>query len=326
MTPPRRLWIWYAWLAVFYALWAAMVALPGNAATARAHWPIALTMLFGSYVAGATPMGGGTVAFPVLVLLFGLPATLGRDFSFAVQSIGMTSASLFILGRRQPLAWDALAGTIAGSAVGLPIGILLVAPAVPTLAIKVVFAVFWATFGLLHVVRLDEITADDMPPTPVGGRAARVRAGFVTGLVAGLTIVAVTGVGVDMLLYALLVLVYRVDPRIAIPSSVVVMAFNSVLGITIKGLVTGIEPEVFPNWLAAAPVVALGAPLGAWVVGLVGRKTTLLFVSGLCLVQFAWTCFHERQSLGAAGILAALAAVVAIVGLLAWLRRISRAA
>lgn len=325
MTRPGRLWIWYAWLLAFYAAWATIVAAPGNAATALAHWPIALTMLFGSYVAGATPMGGGTVAFPVLVLLFGLPATLGRDFSFAVQSIGMTSASLFILARRQPLAWDPLAGAIAGSAVGLPIGILAVAPAVPALAIKVVFAVFWATFGLLHIVRLDEIAVGDAPPPPAGGRSARFRAGFVTGLVAGTTIVAVTGVGVDMLLYALLVLVYRFDPRIAIPSSVVVMAFNSVLGITIKGLVTGIEPEVFPNWLAAAPVVALGAALGAWAVGLIGRKPTLLFVSGLCLVQFGWTCFHERHTLGAAGILAAVAAVGAIVGLLAWLRRIARA-
>jgi len=272
MIPPRpRLWIWYAWLVVFYAAWTALVAVPGNAATALAHWPIALTMLFGSYVAGATPMGGGTVAFPVLVLLFGLPATLGRDFSFAVQSIGMTSAAIFILARRQPLAWDALAGAIAGSAVGLPIGILVVAPAVPALAIKIVFAVFWATFGLLHVIRLDDIVAGAVPSPPAGGQAARFRAGFVTGLVAGATIVAVTGVGIDMLLYALLVLVYRFDPRIAIPSSVVVMACNSVLGIAIKGLATGIEPEVFPNWLAAAPVVALGAPLGAWAVGVLGR-------------------------------------------------------
>jgi hypothetical protein len=36
-------------------------------------------MAFGSYVAGSTPMGGGTVGFPILVLLFDLPATLGRD-------------------------------------------------------------------------------------------------------------------------------------------------------------------------------------------------------------------------------------------------------
>ena len=42
---------------------------------------------------GSTPMGGGTVAFPVLVLFFGELATMGRDFSFAVQSVGMTRAA-----------------------------------------------------------------------------------------------------------------------------------------------------------------------------------------------------------------------------------------
>jgi len=288
----HRCWIWWAWLAAFYAAWIALMLRPGNAATALHHWPIALTMLFGSYVAGSTPMGGGTVAFPVLVLLFGLPVTLGRDFSFAVQSIGMTSASLFIIGRRQRLAWDALAGTLVGSAIGLPLGILLVAPVVPAPAVKLVFALFWALFGIMHLLRLDDIAVAAPLPPPDRGRFAL---GMLTGFVAGTTIVAVTGVGIDMLLYALLVLGYRTDPKIAIPTSVVAMACNSVLGIAIKAFVTGVDPGVFPNWLAAAPVVALGAPLGAWVVGLVGRRPTLLFVAGLCLVQFAWTVFHEEK-------------------------------
>ena len=286
-----RPWIWWAWLAAFYTVWAALMLRPGNAALAIEHWPMAVTMLFGSYVAGSTPMGGGTVAFPVLVLLFGLPATLGRDFSFAVQSIGMTSASLFILGRGQRLAWDALAGTLVGSAIGLPLGILLVAPAVPAAAVKLIFAGFVALFGIMHLLRLDDIAV--ARPLAGFGRG-RFAAGLLTGFVAGTTIVAVTGVGVDMLLYALLVLGYRTDPKIAIPSSVVAMAFNSVLGLAIKALVTGIDPGVYPNWLAAAPVVALGAPLGAWAVGIVGRRITLLFVALLCLAQFAWTCLHER--------------------------------
>ena len=72
------------------------------------HWGIAFTMALGSYAAGSTPMGGGTVGFPVLVLLFDEAPTLGRDFSFAIQSIGMTSASIFILCRKQPIEWPML--------------------------------------------------------------------------------------------------------------------------------------------------------------------------------------------------------------------------
>ena len=49
-------------------------------------------------------MGGGTVGFPILVLLLGLPAALGREFSFATQSVGMVSASVLILASGQALA------------------------------------------------------------------------------------------------------------------------------------------------------------------------------------------------------------------------------
>jgi uncharacterized membrane protein YfcA len=116
IQPPRRkhLWVWFLWLAAFYSVWSWLVFGQGRWEVAKAHWPIALAMALGSYVAGSTPMGGGTVGFPILVLLFGLPATLGRDFSFAVQSIGMTSASIFILARRQPRAWSMVQGAMAG--------------------------------------------------------------------------------------------------------------------------------------------------------------------------------------------------------------------
>lgn len=69
------------------------------------------------------------------------------------------------------------------------------------------------------------------------------------------------------------------------------------------------QPGVYENWLAAAPVVALGAPLGVLVVNVVGRKPTLLFVAVLCVGQFIWTCSTERHALGLLGIVLSIAAV-----------------
>ena len=83
MKAPRALWIFPLWLALFYLAWLTVIVVGHHGQTLREHWPIALAMAFGSYVAGSTPMGGGTVGFPILVLLLKLPATLGRDFSFA---------------------------------------------------------------------------------------------------------------------------------------------------------------------------------------------------------------------------------------------------
>jgi uncharacterized membrane protein YfcA len=309
LQAPRKqhLWVWFLWLAGFNGVWSWLVFGQGRWEVAKAHWPIALAMAAGSYVAGSTPMGGGTVGFPILVLLFGLPATLGRDFSFAVQSIGMTSASIFILSRRQPLAWSMLKGAMLSSLVGTPLGIFFVAPHIPELWIKIVFAVVWASFGVLHLYRIGEI-ASHTGMTEFDERWD-FRVGLWLGLLSGATVAAVTGVGIDMVLYAMLVLLSRADLKIAIPTSVLIMAFTSVLGIVVKNLYTGVQPGVFENWIAAAPVVALGAPLGVFVVNLIGRKPTLIFVAILCVGQFIWTCYTERAALGFAGLLGALVAV-----------------
>lgn len=299
---------WLLALGVFYAVWLYLVLGLGYWQETKAHWPIALAMAIGSYAAGSTPMGGGTVGFPVLVLLFDLPATLGRDFSFAVQAIGMTSASIFILARRQPIAWAMLKGAMLGSLIGTPLGIWFIAPYIPELLIKLVFAVVWASFGLLHLYRLQEI-ARHHGMTEFNERWD-FRAGIWIGLLAGSTVAAVTGVGIDMVLYTALVLLCRTDLKIAIPTSVIIMAFTSVLGVIVKNLTTGMQPGVFENWLAAAPVVALGAPLGVYIVALVGRKPTLLVVAFLCVLQFIWTMYAEFSRLGAVGITLSLIAVL----------------
>lgn len=299
-APSSKLWVWYSWLVLFFASWLFLVTRDGGWATAVAHWPIALAMAIGSYAAGSTPMGGGTVGFPVLVLLFDLPATLGRDFSFAVQSIGMVSASIFILARRQPLAWAMLQGAMLGALLGTPLGLLFLAPLIPDLWIKLTFAVLWGSFGILHLYRVGEI-AGHTGMVEFDERWDQ-RVGFLLGLLASTLAVSVTGVGIDMVIYTALVLLCRADLKIAIPTSVLIMAFTSVYGVVIKSLTDSWQPGVYENWLAAAPVVALGAPLGVYVVERIGRKPTLLVVAVLCVGQFIWTCYAERAALGLIGI------------------------
>ncbi|MFC6632632.1 sulfite exporter TauE/SafE family protein [Microbulbifer taiwanensis] len=316
----NSLWVWLLFLAAFYCAWLILVAGFGYWDAARENWPMALAMAIGSYAAGSTPMGGGTVGFPVLVLLFDTPASLGRDFSFAVQSIGMVSASIFILCRRQPLAWSMLRGAMLGALVGTPLGILFVAPAIPELWVKLAFAVIWGSFGVLHLYRLREITSHG----EIAGSSPRrdFRVGLLLGALAGGLAAAVTGVGIDMVIYAALVLLCRVDLKVAIPTSVVIMAFTSLVGVAVKSLAGDWQPQVFGNWLAAAPVVALGAPLGVFIVGLIGRRPTLLVVAILCVVQFVWTCSAEWDAMGQLGLLMALIAVGACLLVFEWLRRL----
>lgn len=306
--PLRRFLPWLLWLAGFYTVWATLVISGDHLSTLAEHWGIALAMGLGSYVAGSTPMGGGTVGFPILVLLFDLPAELGRDFSFAVQSIGMVSASIFILCRRLPLEWAMLRPAMLGSLIGTPLGILYVAPLVPALWIKLLFAVVWASFGVLHLLRTREFCSVDGPSAPMPRFDAAV--GFSIGLGAGLCVASVTGVGIDMILYAALILLRRADLKMAIPTSVLIMAFTSLVGIGFKAAFTGVQPGVYENWLAAAPVVALGAPLGVFIVNRIGRMPTLYFVAVLCVGQFVWTVWREWAALGMVGFALALGGVL----------------
>jgi len=311
------------WLALFYACWLLYVTLADRWSVVVEHWGIAAAMALGSYFAGSTPMGGGTVGFPVLVLLFNEPASLGRDFSFAIQSAGMLSASIFIFCRRIPLEWHILKWALIGSAIGTPIGVFLVAPFIPALGVKLVFAITWASFGILHFWKIGEIVSAE-GESKMSARFYQW-AGLGVGFLGGATAAAITGVGVDMLLYAILVLACRADLKIAIPTSVILMAFTSLVGIATRAVQGGLSEELFGNWLAAAPVVVVGAPFGALIASRIGRKPTLIVVSLLCVIQFVWTIQREWDVLQWTGSLASLVAVGVVLLLFVWLHHVGDA-
>jgi uncharacterized protein len=314
----RPRWLFFLWLALFYVSWTAFVLGGGRWPVVVAHWPIALAMLFGSYVAGSTPMGGGSVAFPILVLLFGEPVRLGRDFSFAVQSLGMGSAVLYMLVSGRPLAWGVLRWALLGSAIGTPLGLVVFAPHATEVQVKLLFAVVWAGFGVMTLLRLRELAAQ----SGILARGPRIErgAGLSVGLVGGACLAALTGVGVDMLLYSVLVLLFRADLKLAVPSAVTLMAFTSLVGLATRFSLAAIEPAqagfapgLWEYWLGAAPIVVVGAPLGALAVSLVPRVFTLRFVSLLCLAQLAWVCAQARLSGSALGLVMGAVAALCLL-------------
>ncbi|MBL0921949.1 MAG: sulfite exporter TauE/SafE family protein [Phycisphaerales bacterium] len=318
---PRR-WPFPLWLALFYPAWALTLWLGGWAHDALAQWPVAAAMVFGSYVAGATPMGGGTVAFPILVLLMDQPPSVGRAFAFAAQSTGMTSAVIFIVASGRPLALRLLRWTMLGSVIGVPIGLAALTPIVPALWVKLIFACLWASFGVLMFARLSEFARFE-GVTPVSARFDR-SLGLGVGLLGGAGVVAVTGVGIEMLVFTALLLIRRADLKIAIPTAVAGAAFASLVGLVASSALHASDPARHPlspgvlhAWLAAAPIIVLGAPLGSFMMSVIPRTWTLLFVAALCILQFVWMGADSGLSPGgwAAAVGGVAAANVAFVGL-----------
>lgn len=288
------------WLITFYACWLTVMFVGDFWGTAGDHWPVGVAMLGGSITGGSTPVAGGTVGFPVLVYVFSRPARLGCDFSLAIQSIGMVSASIFILTHGRLIDWRMLRFALMGTVIGTPLGSVLVAPNAADGTVKTMFAVLYASFGLLHLFRMRQLVSRD-GPSIICYRVdpcVAITVGFAGGVLA-----SVIGVGADMLLYGILVLLYRADIRIAIPTAVIQMAATSLLGLGTRLVLSTVSAgyesqleEVLPYWLAAAPVVVLGGPIGTVISRRIPRNVLLTLVSLMCVGQYAWTCVQQQFS------------------------------
>jgi uncharacterized membrane protein YfcA len=277
---------WYAYVGGFLAVWVALAFGFGLFPEILRQWPMALVMILGSLVAGSTPMGGGAVSFPFLVLWLGIPPDVARNFGLVIQALGMTSAMIFILCRRVPIQGRMLLWTVAGAAAGMFIGTAFIAPHMGPNYVKLTFACMWMSFALLTIAKNREFCAI-AGSLPIDKRVA-MRTGLLVGMTGGI-IASIIGLGVEMALYTVLVLLFRCDLKIAIPTAVSAMAVTSVFGLAAHLWLGDIPRDVAMKFLAAGPVVIFGAPIGTYIVSVIPRIRTLYVVSILCIVQFAWT-------------------------------------
>lgn len=303
---------WQVYVAFWLVLWVVLITRPGAWPAALSQWPMALVMIGGSLVAGSTPMGGGTIAFPALVLGFQESPAMARDFGLAIQSTGMTSALLFIFMRRIPVEPRLLTWGSVGATAGLTFGTFALAGWVPPDFVKLLFATLWITFGAWLVAGTARERPDRRLSTP---GAEVVPIGIATGFVGG-AVMSLIGVGPEMVLYAALVLRFGWPAKAAVPTAVCATALMAPVGFVLRAATAGIHTGVFPVWLAATPIVIFGAPAGAYIAARISRVLLLRIIGALCLIQFAATVVQVRPSPAQWGGVAVMG-IVSAVGL--WL-------
>ena len=113
-----------------------------------ADWRIALTMVFGSMVGGGTSEGGGAIAFPIFTKLLHIAPYDARNFSLAIQSVGMGSATLSILYLRIPIERRVLFYAGVPGVLGVVFGAYFVAPFVPPVIVRTSFTVLVSSLGV----------------------------------------------------------------------------------------------------------------------------------------------------------------------------------
>ena len=244
-------------------------------------------MAFGSFVAGSTPAGGGAVAFPVLTKVLGDVAVEAKAFSLMIQSIGMTMATVLILSRRIPLMPKVILWVSIGGALGQVAGVVW---PIDSMTARLLFTAVAAVFGVALAINRWALKAK----TNVDFEVSNWRRVFVmlaVGLVGGY-IASAVGSDINLLTFIVLTLAFGVDEKFAIPTAVVIMAINAVfwfalhLGLQSSGVETVLAvSSVWHKWLAAVPIVAMGAPLGAWVASVVKREWLILFLLFLIVVE-----------------------------------------
>ena len=272
-------------IATTLAVWAVYMSVAGHWPLFRTHGFMTLTMVAGSFIAGVSSEGGGAVAYPVMTLVFEIDPTVARNFSLAIQSVGMTAAALYIWARRIPVETTYLWLVAIGSVPGLVGGTYLVAPYVPPAYAKMAFVSFWLSYGLaLFVINhvRDHAAVERLPTLTLGQQAELVGIGVIGG-----TLSAIFGNGVDICSFAFVTLKYRLSEKVATPTSVTLMAFNAVLGFALHALVIGdMQPAAYRFWWVCIPVVVFGAPLGAYVVSRVRRLHIATLLYTVIIVQF----------------------------------------
>mgnify|MGYP006423405109 CR=1 FL=1 len=279
---PRYVGIVVVPIALTLLAWAAYMSGEGLWGLFRTHGFMALTMVAGSFVAGVSSEGGGAVAYPAMTLVFEIEPAVARNFSLAIQSVGMTAAALYIWARRVPVETTYLWLVAIGSVPGLVGGTYVVAPYVPPAYAKMMFVSFFLSYGLAlfvinHVRSQDAV--DALPTLTPGQQVELIGIGVIGG-----TLSAIFGNGVDICSFAFVTLKYRLSEKVATPTSVTLMAFTAVLGFALHALVIGdMQPEAYRFWWVSIPVVVFGAPLGAYVVSRVPR----LYIAGLFYIVIA---------------------------------------
>lgn len=257
---------------------------------------VMITMVFGSFVAGSSPEGSASIAYPMFTLYLGIAPDVARNFAFAIQSVGMTAASIYILNKKIALDWNYIIYVSFGGLFGLLFGTYNLVPYIQPMLGKLIFVSLWLAFGIVLYLenrKQTRIIYDKIILFSHSDRINLILFGFIGGGISSLF-----GTGINIFTFCFLVIYYKVNEKVATPSSIIIMTIETIAGFALHGLVIkDISKESYDMWLSCIPIVIFFAPLGAYVVNKISRITFTNFLYFIFLVQYLGAMFVIRPDL-----------------------------
>lgn len=257
------------------------------------NWFMSIVMMLGSFIAGSTSIGGGAVAFPVMTLGFSIEPHVARDFALMIQAFGMTAASFTIFCSKIEVEWRAIILSSVGGVFGIIFGLEVLSPLLPSAYIKIFFTSFWLSFAIvLYLANRSRKPIGHPVLFDLKMKYTFVFVGFIGGIISGLT-----GSGLDIVVFVLLVLGLNVCEKVATPTSVILMATNSIVGFIWKAFFgTPLSQEAWAYWYVCVPIVVVGAPLGAIFIKGKSREFIAKFLYVAIVSQYVIALFVIEQT------------------------------
>ncbi|VDK45631.1 unnamed protein product [Anisakis simplex] len=286
---------------------------------------LSIVMVFGALIGGEiillvifreqrmTTEGGGAIAFPVMTIALNISPMVARDFSLMIQSCGIfyfiqhLSINLFHIAalkqffhsiaylfvHEQPNFNNDLDHTVV-------LLLQVVDDFLSAAQKKMIFVSIFFSFALaLYLLNYEKkrITFDSIQQfTPVKAILLVVN-GFVGGIFTGFS-----GSGVDVYSFSILTLLFRISEKVATPTSVVLMAVNSMFGFFWRRFMDNdISEESWQYLAVCVPIVVLFAPLGSFAASHFHRLTlaVLIYVLETVALVSIFKTLHFFETVGA---------------------------
>lgn len=243
---------------------------------------VPVTMIFGSFLGGFTCEGGGAIAFPVFTKVLNIEPSVVRDFSFAIQSIGMTFGSITILLKKIRIEMNVAVHAVLGGVVGIVFSTFVIVPIISSQVVKLTFTVVLCSFGISLFLKNFVFKSREYSYIQKFSNKDRIILIFV-GFIGGV-FSALMGTGIHFLTFSFITLYYKIDEKVATPTSIIIMASDSIFGFVFRiFVINDFSSQALILWQLCIPVVALFAPLGAIACSKVSRifivKSLLFLIS-----------------------------------------------
>ncbi len=244
-----------------------------------------ITMVFGSFIAGSSPEGSAAIAYPIFTLYLDIEPEVARNFAFAIQSIGMTAASVYILSIRMKLDWAYIRYVSLSGLIGLIFGTYYIVPLVSPAFAKLFFVSLWLSFGIVLWLlnrKKDRVVHDQI----LGITARDILVLMIFGFIGGI-ISSIFGTGINIFTFCLMVIYFKISEKVATPSSIIIMTIETIAGLFLHAIwLRDMQQQAFEMWLVCIPVVIFFAPLGSYMISKISRIQIARLLYSILIVQY----------------------------------------